>query len=243
MAIDLQPHNPEDSQVDFSILELFRKSSPISYKEVESKKRIGQKKRQRAENDSFSSHPFKPNKNPNYIEEQDEKPGYPPAGPSPFINMDSDLSDQEEQQEREKNHKAGPHNLTRNDRKLRQHVRRYSCDEPLLKDFEYEIRNFVKKCIYKEEDYELDMDISDIEMNSNNSEEWVSLTNATVIDGEELHLKITNSFLRLLVHSMCRYYCVPSSSYNKGDDRVTVIKAPDEQFEFPDISFTDYFLH
>ncbi|KAJ3323518.1 hypothetical protein HDV06_001795 [Boothiomyces sp. JEL0866] len=241
MAIDLQPHNPENSQVDFSILEILQKSSPARKKEIESRKkeiesrkRVGQKKRQRAENDSFSSHPFKPNKNPNYIEEQDEKPGYPPAGPSPFLNMDSDLSDQEEVQVNEKNHKAGPHNLTRNDRKLRQHVRRYSCDEPLLKDFEYEIRNFIKKCIYKEDEYELDMDISDVEMNSNNSEEWVSLTNATVVDGEELHLKITNSFLRLLVHSMC---------YNKGDDRITVIKAPDEQFEFPNVSFTDYFLH
>ncbi|KAI8897442.1 hypothetical protein BC833DRAFT_593783 [Globomyces pollinis-pini] len=197
----------------------------------------------------FDDHPMQPNKDPNFVEARDLLPGYPNLKqPSPFALMESDPKEfpiELSQPTTQSVIKTGPSNLTKNDLSLRKHVRRHQCDEPMLRDFEFEITAFLKRLINKEEDYEMDMTVSDIDSVSDD-EGWISLMSTDPDRKHQLLIKINNSFLRLLVHSMCRYYCLTSTSVNEGGERITIIEAPlsivTKSYTFPPCSFSDFFF-
>jgi hypothetical protein len=132
--------------------------------------------------------------------------------------------------------------LTKSDKRLRQQVKKY-IDRELLLSFENEIIHFIRKYLLKELDYEL-VSVSDDVSDVSQDDGWVSITTA---DENTLCFRVTNSFLRLLVHAMCRYYCLVSTSVETPNGKIVSIKLPFDKFvetiyEFPKESFTEYFL-
>jgi hypothetical protein len=60
---------------------------------------------------------------------------------------------------------------------------------------------------------------------------------------DKLQVKITNSFLRLCVHSMCRYYCLNSISFDRHGERITVISFSFPrgcEYQYPPCTFTEF---
>ena len=84
-------------------------------------------------------------------------------------------------------------------------------DECLLRSFEQDIIAFITGSFQKEEGYEWDMS-NDVDalLDLSDEEGWISLE--PNFGSKQLQIKLVNSFLRLLVHSMCRYYCLASYS-------------------------------
>jgi hypothetical protein len=117
----------------------------------------------------------------------------------------------------------------------------------LLSSFESQILKFIKANIKLEADYEIASEHeSGIEFDYSAEDGWVSLVSN--VKEKEIRFQIINSFLRLLVHSMCRYYALISHSAvdNKGC-RTTFIKIPnlnaDVIYHLPTASFCEYLMN
>ncbi|KAH6586241.1 hypothetical protein BASA50_000705 [Batrachochytrium salamandrivorans] len=175
---------------------------------------------------------------------------------------------------------AGESNLNRSDRRMCQTLRRTNCDAEMLHRLEYSLVEFIKQSLMDSPDpWTSRVSSSDIELarsidstdswgipNSNQLEDgWVHLdsgsngsleSSPSESDSVHMKLEITSSFLRLIIHIMCRYYQLGSSSENDlvSGKRVTTVQNPFVSsrcsdlmedapvYTFPSISFTDFML-
>jgi hypothetical protein len=190
-------------------------------------------------------------------ESRDSLPGHPPQQiPGPFTTeMEKSLFSISQVENKASKDEllicgtriltAGPLRLSKNDKRLRHHVRRYNCDYPLLESFENEILRFIKTNFETEQDYELNVaEDSDLESDHSFEAGWVALRPMQMTN--EIRMQVSNSFLRILVHSMCRYYALISFSEDLEDNRVTVIRLPElngRKYEFPALKFADFLLN
>ena len=182
---------------------------------------------------------------------------------------------------------CGEANLTRADRKLRQQLRRSGCGKEVVKGVEECLVEFLGgvRAAKEEDDATTVMNAeTGSDSDASNGEGWVKVKTTHVGSKEEkkhskpvaeadlravlLALDLTDSFARMIVHAMCRYYLLVSYSEfcsvfwkhshaseaesvsiagqdRKDGQRVTYVRKPDlvegkPRHGLPAVSFYDF---
>jgi hypothetical protein len=140
---------------------------------------------------------------------------------------------------------TGPKALTRNDKMLRQKLKKH-IDEQTLQQFENEILHFIERSFSVDGEYELNFSVSNASFQVDDAG-WTLCSVDDLDSSEQLCFQITNSFLRLLVHTMCRYYALQSHTVTHTDGKLVIIELPkicvdSATYNLPETTFTSYFL-
>ncbi|KND04756.1 uncharacterized protein SPPG_00461 [Spizellomyces punctatus DAOM BR117] len=209
--------------------------------------KVGSRRRRRHDNNHFTDHPIVATSkhDPDFHSPQDMNPGYHiPRPPCAFSEISKNelyhamINASTDQPHRihiihyastrgnrmaPRKIVAGESNLTKNDRRLRQHIRRTGCAQESIKKFEQVVLKhaFVAEKDDQDEDGWVRLDAAEV------VETEFAVKNASSPDPGPICLEIRDSFLRLLVHAMCRYYLLPSHSEDTVDGkRFTYIHPP-----------------
>lgn len=122
----------------------------------------------------------------------------------------------------------GKHNLTLKDVYLKKGNFSQS-DVHLIESLQSIILNHINTILFEE--YETEMDLE--------KDDWIVLNKDLK---PELLIDIENSFYRLIIHSMCRYYCLKSKTVEKDCIKILIsVPYQYDDFEFPSVSFVEYF--
>ncbi|KAI8907039.1 hypothetical protein DFJ77DRAFT_187682 [Powellomyces hirtus] len=200
--------------------------------------KVGSRRRRRYDNDNFTEHPIvmKHGSDPEFYNRNDRFPGLAvPRPASPFTQLPHSLVNSlptttnpataASAAEADRPIVPGESNLTRQDRKLLTQIRRTGLGMDVVKRFEGEIINRVL-CV--ESGLPMDRDAT-VRERTAEEEAWVLLhdpDSPVLVPAPPLVLEITNKFLRLIVHAMCRYYRLVSHSTVSRCLSLTIFTAP-----------------
>ncbi|RKO85602.1 hypothetical protein BDK51DRAFT_41385 [Blyttiomyces helicus] len=179
----------------------------------------------------FTDHPLIDPTDPDLLHPLERTPGYSlPRAPTIFaqittpelrakiLNTAPDLITIDPTIKNPASAPTGPGNLTRADRRLRRHLARCGSAVAAVRDFESAVRRFLDESGGVEnavgvpgvEAVDVDEGWVRVEMGA----EQVEISTAL-----PLVLAITDKFLRLVVHAMCRYYGLPSHNASIDPNR------------------------